>query len=289
MRVKRIKRARSAKLRKLVSSIVILFIIGQFAGGCTASKETIRSQGQMEGYSLATAWMLADFISGLYLPHVQALEKAENKIHSGVDVREAVAPLAELPGIEAVVVAAGLSESSFTLPPNFGLSDNNYQKLVADTFVQRKDYGAKAMKIAVHHRLLGGIYRDRYMELRTSRGEQCALVRILNGDSVLSSRLTIGYILDFQWLRGQIPILMDSLSRDNTVLTFVTGPPPFGYFGDHAIQIFCEDPDSSADESDVIWSIGNFKNGAVPAHVAVWPFIHRLTVSVKTWYQNPSK
>jgi|GEM_PF-2548944 len=276
-----------------IGVVLVILLVGQLFLGCAAQKVQLQNErdaGHLDGYSHAVAYMLQDHFARLYLPHITALSAAEEKILKGTDIRESVAGLQQVPGIKAVIVASGTPNASFTIPPEISFSEANYQELVSDSFVQRKEIAPRKQLLPFHNRLLGGIMRDRWHRFPSPSGTETVLVRTLHRDSPdISQRITIGFVLDIQWLLNLVPVQMDSLMKDNLLLTFMQTHPSGG-IGELDIVIYQVNSTTEdirfTNSNRVIWSTKQYNKDEVNRQTTLWPFFFELPIAVKARWRE---
>lgn len=261
----------------LASLAALLFLVQ----GCS-----LYDKGALSGYAWALALSIEDYLGRLYLPHVLALQMAEEKVISGTPAVEAVSGMDTLPGVKAVVVASSKAGGSFTIPPDYGLTDSEYRQLHPDSVSYRKKIKPHKRVLPTHNTLLAGKYRSH--TLKGSKGRETMIVT-RDIPQAGNDWITIGYIVDIDWFIPQIPVLMDSLTRDFMPLALAKTSPAGGlYESDIAIaQVEYKDFESSSGEHTVkriIWSTESYGKREQTHGALVFPFKEELYIKVGLYY-----
>jgi len=264
-----------------------VLVVSLLSLSCTANHSKSQyADGYLSGYARACGYVIEEHFAGLYLPHVQALQRAEDKLREGIPAVEAVAGLDLLPGIKAVVVASSQTDSSFTLPDSYKLTPVAFQQLHPDSLYIKKNILPRGREMPVHNRLLGGYYSSRH--INTPEGDETVLVdRGITGEG--GKWMTIGYILDIDWLKKQIPARMDSLINQNLPLVLAKTNPAGGMFeSDIAIYVTKPDPEgtSQLDPKDIIWSTVSYGKRETEVEANIWPFWDQMPIEIGVFYPS---
>jgi len=266
----------------------ILVLVGTvlLISGCAPSFEVQYTRSYNWGWSCAEAQVIQNHFASFYLPHVQALQAAEQKILNGSDIRESVGGLDKLPGVRGVVVVSTDPSKTFTLPSGILPTGTDCQKIVSDSMFYRTMINPAKKSLPIHNCLLGGWMKYRDYLLKTPSGHEWLLFGTIQPDSTDSStRISIAYILDINWIIAQIPAQMDSLMRENRPLCIDETHPAMN-LTEQDIVIKQKYIDSGADSSKVIWASKYYEGRPIPSTARIWPFFDELTISVAVVFKN---
>lgn len=232
---------------KIVSVLMILGLLGTIG----AKAETFDSSWEM-----ANALEVQDFFLRLYLPHAKALLDAEAEIISGKYDQDLAKRLSKLPGVKAGITMNSKDGKCFIETMQKGLDEKIVKSWMDDERLF-KTYLSPMM-----HKMLGGKCRYEWFDLDSE--QESALVRAFYPKSNdQTEKVILAVVLDKSWLIPQIPVLLDSLYRENAQLLF---------WADSPTNKFWKQTIGIVNGHDTLWWVGERQDYISRCAQVLWPF-----------------